>query len=300
MPHDFAHCPTWTFSKMHGLGNDFIVIDGVRQAVMLTPDIVRRLADRHFGIGADQILLVDHPLHPEAHFRYRIFNADGTEVEHCGNGARCFVRFVHEQGLSKRNPLIAETARGLIRLTLHDDQQVTVDMGAPVLGAKAVQFTPTNGETVKAPTDLHTIDTPEGALQFAFVSMGNPHAVCKVDQPTFQQANLAVTGDFVAKHASFAQGVNVGFAWPASPQQLHLRVVERGVGETLACGTGACAAVVTGVTQGWLQSPVTVHTRAGSLHIEYDGQRVYMRGPTNHIFTGQLHMPTFMAEWPLP
>ncbi|HEY9280961.1 MAG TPA: diaminopimelate epimerase, partial [Eoetvoesiella sp.] len=225
----------WNFSKMHGAGNDFVVLNGVRQPIEMTPERARALADRHFGIGADQILLVENPLHPEADFRYRIFNADGTEVEHCGNGARCFVQFVHEQGLSRRNPLRAEICTGLITLNQTESGDVSVEMGPTRFDPAAVAFD-TQGlhsHTCSADT-LWSLPLPSlgTTVEFSLVAISNPHAVIAVDN--VDQAPVGEVGPLIESHQRFANRVNVGFMQPLDRQTIKLRVYERGAGETLA------------------------------------------------------------------
>ncbi|WP_368640060.1 diaminopimelate epimerase [Castellaniella ginsengisoli] len=279
----------WNFTKMHGAGNDFVVLDGVRQSIDLTPAQARALADRHRGIGADQILLVEEPLHPDADFRYRIFNADGGEVEHCGNGARCFVRFVHEQGLSRRNPLRAEIATGLLVLHESGDGQVSVDMGRTAFTPQDLAFDPAGLETRAHGKDtLYRLDLSQepGEVWCSLVAISNPHAVTLVDDvDTHPVARL---GPAIESHPRFAQRVNAGFMQVIDRHHIRLRVYERGAGETLACGTGACAAAVAGIRRGLLDSPVRVDTRGGALHIEWDGQALCMRGPATTVFHGKI------------
>jgi len=280
--------PTWRFAKMHGNGNDFVVLDGVRQAIALNSDLVRRLADRHFGIGADQVLLVQTSTHPQADFRYRIFNADGGEVEHCGNGARCFARFVHEQGLSQRNPLRAEICTGLITLHVTPDGEVEVDMGAVSFAPSDLHFdtsglcTRTQGQTTlwQLPLDDDT------QVACALVAISNPHAVLLVDDVT--TAPVSTLGAAITHHPRFAQQVNTGFLQIVEPHTAKLRVFERGAGETWSCGTGACAAAITGIRLGLLQSPVRVQTRGGWLTIAWDGAHLRMRGSSSTVFQGNI------------
>lgn len=276
----------WTFTKMQGAGNDFVVLDGMSQAIDMTPERARALADRHFGIGADQILLVEAPSHPEADFRYRIFNADGGEVEHCGNGARCFVRFVHEKGLTDKRRIRVETRSGVIEPCLEDDGLVTVDMGVPVLEPARVPFV-SDSDAVVQPLEL-----PDGRrVDITAVSMGNPHAVQVVDD--VDTAPVAATGPLIESHPRFPARVNAGFMQVLDPHAIRLRVYERGAGETLACGTGACAAVVAGILRGLLASPVRVATRGGELSIAWDGpgQAVRMTGPAVTVFEGEMTLP---------
>ena len=272
------------FSKMHGLGNDFVVIDGVRQTIALTPAQIRFLADRHFGVGCDQLLLVERARRPDVDFRYRIFNADGGEVEQCGNGARCFVRFVHEQGLTEKREIRVETLGGVISPRLEADGQVTVDMGVPVLEPARIPFVSTSAEVVQP------LDVDGRRVDITAVSMGNPHAVQVVAD--VDAAPVAAQGALIEAHPRFPQRVNAGFMQVAGRRQIRLRVFERGVGETLACGTGACAAVVAGILRGLLDSPVRVETRGGELSIAWQGigAPVSMTGPAVTVFTGEIEL----------
>ncbi|HCA18359.1 MAG TPA: diaminopimelate epimerase [Alcaligenes faecalis] len=289
--------PLWRFSKMHGAGNDFVMLDGVTQRIEMTPERARALADRHFGIGADQILLVETATVPKADFRYRIFNADGGEVEHCGNGARCFVRFVHEQGLSSANPLQAQIRTGII--TLNDDPQrgVEVMMGTTRFAPADLGFDSSNLKQGSQGQDtLWLLPVPDQTepVALSLVSISNPHAVQVVDD--VKQAPVATVGPFIESHPRFANKVNAGFMQVVDPHHIKLRVYERGAGETLACGTGACAAVVAGIRRGLLQSPVVVDTRGGSLRIEWDGQTLRMSGPAQTVFTGQVDIDALCAS----
>jgi diaminopimelate epimerase len=272
------------FSKMHGLGNDFVVIDGVRQRVGLTSAQLRFLADRHFGIGCDQILLVEKASCPDVDFGYRIFNADGGEVEQCGNGARCFVRFVHEQELTRKREIRVETLAGMIRPRLEIDGQVTVDMGAPVLEAARIPF-------VSASADLvQPLDVEGERVEITAISMGNPHAVQVVDD--VDAAPVGAQGPKIESHPRFPRRVNAGFMQIVGRQRIRLRVFERGAGETLACGTGACAAAVAGILRGLLDSPVCVETRGGELSVAWPGmgEPVMMTGPAVTVFTGEIEL----------
>lgn len=282
----------WNFTKMHGAGNDFVVLDGVRQAIEMTPERARALGDRHFGIGADQILLVERATRPDADFRYRIFNADGSEVEHCGNGARCFVRFVHEQGLSDRNPLRAQIATGILVLDEGDDEQVTVDMGSTRFDPAALPFdtaglaSRTEGQDTLWQLEL---DVPAGlprSVALSAVAISNPHAVLVVDN--VDTAPVAIVGPLIENHPRFARRVNAGFMQIVDRHSIRLRVHERGAGETLACGTGACAAVAAGIRRGLLDSPVRVQTRGGVLTIAWNGEQLRLTGPAESVFTGQV------------
>ncbi len=272
------------FTKMHGAGNDFVVLDGVRQHLSLSTEQLRMLADRHFGVGCDQILLVEKAHDSSADFRYRIFNADGGEVEQCGNGARCFVRFVHEQKLTAKPEIVVETHGGLIRPRLEEDGRVTVNMGAPVFAPDRLPFTDGTGG-VSEPL----IVTGE-TLMISAVSMGNPHAVQVVDD--VESAAVEKIGPMIERHPRFPKRVNVGFMQVMDRQHVRLRVYERGSGETLSCGTGACAAVVAGIRRGLLDSPVTVATHGGTLSIAWGGEDapVLMTGPAISVFSGEINL----------
>ena len=267
------------FSKMHGLGNDFVVLDGVTQAIDLSAAQYRLLADRHFGIGCDQILLIEKPTRGDADFRYRIFNSDGGEVEQCGNGARCFVRYVHDHGLSDKTEIRVETLNGLIVPRLEVDGQVTVDMGVPRFEPREIPFLAEQ----RAPT--YVLDLTDKQIEISAVSMGNPHAVQVVAD--VDSAPVAADGPRIEAHASFPRHVNAGFMQVLDRGHIKLRVYERGAGETLACGSGACAAVAAGVQRGLLDSQVRVTTRGGDLVIRWagEGQAVLMTGPAVEVFT---------------
>lgn len=287
------------FTKMQGAGNDFIVLDATRTPVALDATLARRLADRHFGIGADQILLIGSPPSAAADFGYRIFNSGGGEVEHCGNGARCFLRYVRARGLTDRRRVRVQTMNRLLELVERDDGRVQVDMGAPVFDAPLVPFDPT-GLTPQGPASdrlpLWPLALPDGSsVQVAVVSMGNPHAVQRVDD--VDSAPVARVGPWVEGHERFPRRVNAGFLQVVSPTRVRLRVYERGAGETLACGTGACAAVAAGVGLGWLQAgaDVDVETRGGLLTIAWAGTQrptspVYMTGPAEFVFEGEIEL----------
>ena len=270
------------FTKMHGAGNDFIVIDNTSGHITLSSAQISQLANRHFGIGFDQLLMVESAETPNVDFRYRIFNADGSEVEQCGNGARCFVRFVVDKQLTEKHIIDVETAGGIITLTLNENGQVTVNMGIPNFDPQALPFSITQQQT------QYTLPLPAQEITISAVSMGNPHAVMLVDN--VEQAPVSTLGPLIESHAQFPQRVNAGFMQVDSPHEIHLRVYERGSGETLACGTGACAAVVSGIQLGLLQSPVSVHTRGGLLHIEWagEGSPVMMTGPAEVVFEGEI------------
>jgi diaminopimelate epimerase len=273
------------FTKMHGLGNDFVVLDAVRQNFVPTPAQARWLADRHFGIGCDQILVVEPSQNENADFRYRIFNADGGEVEQCGNGARCFVRFVHDQRLTRKRELRVETLAGLIAPRLEASGQVTVDMGVPRFVPADIPFLTETDALVQ------TLEFAGRSAAISVVSMGNPHAVQVVENVDI--APVLRDGPLIEAHPRFPKRVNAGFMEVIDRRNLRLRVYERGTGETLACGTGACAAVVVGVRRGLLDSPVRVATRGGALHIAWGGmgQPVLMTGPAVTVFTGEIELP---------
>ncbi|WP_439537365.1 diaminopimelate epimerase [Methyloversatilis sp.] len=272
------------FSKMHGLGNDFVVIDAIRQQVDLTPARVRFLADRHFGVGCDQLLLVERAQQPGVDFRYRIFNADGGEVEQCGNGARCFVRFVLDQGLTDKRQIRVETMSGVITLTAEDDGEITVNMGVPVFDPARIPFDSASDAFVQP------LDVAGTAVPITAVSMGNPHAVQVVAD--VDAAPVAQQGPLIESHTRFPARVNAGFVQVVDAHHIRLRVYERGAGETLACGTGACAAVVAGVVRNLLDSPVRVTTRGGELNIRWagEGEPVFMTGPAVTVFEADIHM----------
>lgn len=272
------------FSKMHGLGNDFVVLDGVRQQVSLSPEQLRFLADRHFGVGFDQLLLVEPATQSGVDFRYRIFNADGSEVEQCGNGARCFARFVFDQGLTDKREIRVETKKGVIAPRLEADGQVTVDMGAPRFAPAEIPFISDSDAVVQS------LDLDGTTVDISVVSMGNPHAVQLVAD--VDTAPVAVHGPLTESHPRFPERVNAGFLQVLDRHSARLRVYERGSGETLACGTGACAAVVAGIRRGLLDSPVRVATRGGELTIAWagPGQPVLMTGPAVTVFTGEIEL----------
>jgi diaminopimelate epimerase len=262
-----------SFAKMEGAGNDFIVFDFTKKAFDLTRTQIQRLADRHFGVGCDQILVVEKPSQPGVDFRYRIFNADGGEVEQCGNGARCFVKFVHARGLTQKREIRVETLGGLIAPRLEGDGEVSVDMGPPKV------------------EHLHEKLQIDGtAVDLAILSMGNPHAVQVVAD--VQSAPVTTQGPTLERHPRFPNRVNAGYLQVRDRHRIALRVWERGAGETLACGTGACAAVVAGIGRGLLDSPVTVETRGGALTVSWAGgdNAVWMKGPAKSVFEGQIEL----------
>lgn len=272
------------FTKMQGLGNDFVVLDGVSQPIHLTAEQIRHIADRHFGVGCDQLLLVEKSSQSDIDFKYRIFNADGGEVEQCGNGARCFVRFVHEQGLTDKTEIRVETAKGTIIPRLEENGLVTVDMGAPIFEPGAIPFNADN-RALTYPLELES-----AAVTISVISMGNPHAVQVVAD--LDTAPVESQGPQIEHHPRFPQRVNAGFMQVVDRGHIRLRVYERGAGETLACGTGACAAVVAGIMRGLLDNVVTVSTRGGDLVIRWDGegQPVLMTGPAVVVFEGEIEL----------
>jgi diaminopimelate epimerase len=272
------------FTKMHGAGNDFVVLDGIRQRILLTPEQLRLLADRHFGVGCDQILLVEAAQNPEADFRYRIFNADGGEVEQCGNGARCFVRFVHDQGLTQQREIVVETRSGLISPRLEENGRVTVNMGAPVFEAARIPFLGSSDAIIQP------LEVAGETVQITALSMGNPHAVQVVAD--VEQAPVTTQGIQIEHHPLFPKRVNAGFMQVVDRGHIRLRVYERGAGETLSCGTGACAAVVAGIRRGLLDERVNVITKGGLLDIAWagDGSPVLMTGPAITVFEGEINI----------
>jgi len=272
------------FTKMHGLGNDFVVINLVTQHVRVDENLVRRLADRHTGIGCDQLLLVEPPKNPKADFFYRIFNNDGDEVEMCGNGARCFAHFVHEQELTSKKRILAETIKGMLEIVINDDDSITVDMGKPILTPGEIPF------TAPAFKPIYHIDVEGLDVEISAVSMGNPHAVLLVDN--VETAPVEELGPQIEHHPGFPRRVNVGFMQVLSRQEINLRVFERGVGETRACGSGACAAVVAGILRNLLDSRVTVHLPGGDLVITWQGEghSLKMTGPATTVFRGQIKL----------
>ncbi|MGB5178470.1 MAG: diaminopimelate epimerase [Gammaproteobacteria bacterium] len=275
---------TLNFTKMHGLGNDFVVIDAINQAVTLTPQQIRRLADRHFGIGCDQLLLVEAASSAAADFRYRIYNADGGEVEQCGNGARCFMQFVREQGLTGKSQLQVETLGGPLQLVQQADGRVSVDMGVPRLGPADIPFVAPQREPVYA------LDVLGRQLEIAAISMGNPHAVLLVDD--IENAPVATVGPALEHHPRFPERANVGFMQIVDDGCIRLRVYERGAGETLACGSGACAAVVAGRLWGRLSESVKVVLNGGELVVSWggEGQPVLMTGPATTVYQGRMEL----------
>ncbi|HHF0194843.1 TPA: diaminopimelate epimerase [Haemophilus influenzae] len=268
------------FSKMHGLGNDFVVVDGVTQNVFFTPETIQRLANRHCGIGFDQLLIVEAPYDPELDFHYRIFNADGSEVSQCGNGARCFARFVTLKGLTNKKDISVSIQKGNMILTVKDDNQIRVNMGEPIWEPAKIPFTANKFEkNYILRTDIQTV-------LCGTVSMGNPHCVVQVDD--IQTANVEQLGPLLESHERFPERVNAGFMQIINKEHIKLRVYERGAGETQACGSGACAAVAVGIMQGLLNNNVQVDLPGGSLIIEWNGvgHPLYMTGEATHVYDG--------------
>ncbi len=277
--------PILRFTKMHGLGNDFMVVDAISQPFRLNPDIIRELANRNFGIGFDQLLVVEPPGLPDVDFRYRIFNADGSEVEQCGNGARCFARFVRDQRLTNKKVIRVQTAKGVIELRVGRDGMVMVNMGVPELNPPAIPFAADRRK------DVYTVDVDGQTVELSAVSMGNPHGVMVVED--VEQAPVETLGPRLERHPRFPARANIGFLQILDRKHARLRVFERGSGETLACGSGACAAVVAGCLRGLLDSRVEVELRGGKLVIEWQGEGspVMMEGPAASVFEGQLRLP---------
>ncbi|MEE8288473.1 MAG: diaminopimelate epimerase [Nitrosomonadaceae bacterium] len=271
------------FTKMHGLGNDFILIDGVNQSVQLSLEQLCLLADRHFGVGCDQILLVEKAK-GNADFRYRIFNADGSEVEQCGNGARCLVRYVHDHGMTQKNEIRVETLGGLIIPKLESNGEVTVNMGIPKFEPQEIPF------IAEKRMLTYPLDIDDKQVEFSILSMGNPHAVQIVEDVNL--APVLVEGALIECHPRFPQHVNAGYMQVVTRNHINIRVYERGTGETLACGTGACAAVVTGITRGLLDSTVKVSTLGGNLIVHWESQDhpVWMTGPAVAVFDGEIEL----------
>lgn len=268
---------------MHGLGNDFVVIDAVNQAIDLSEEQIRQLADRHYGIGFDQMLLV-RPAQTGADFRYVIYNADGSEVSQCGNGARCFALFVKQKGLSDKSSIRVETGAGELVLNIDAENQITVDMGEPIFEPAIIPLNSAQRQS------LYSVEAAAVQLEFSAISMGNPHAVIEVDD--LQQSDVEVLGAAMESHPIFPERANIGFSEIVNQHSLKLRVYERGAGETLACGSGACAAAVAGIQRGHLSSPVRVELAGGELTIAWqgEGQPVMMSGPASFVFDGRIEL----------
>ncbi|MBA0036635.1 diaminopimelate epimerase [Pantoea sp. BIGb0393] len=272
------------FSKMHGLGNDFMVVDAVTQNVFFSPELIRRLADRNLGIGFDQLLIVEPPYDPDLDFHYRIFNADGSEVAQCGNGARCFARFVRLKGLTNKNDIRVSTQTGRMVLSVTNDELVRVNMGQPNFEPQSVPLRANKAE------NLYLQRVAEQTVMFGAVSMGNPHCVIQVE--SVKTAPVETLGPELESHERFPERVNVGFMEVVNREHIRLRVYERGAGETQACGSGACAAVACGVQQGILAENVRVDLPGGTLHITWkgEGQPLFMTGPATHVYDGFIHL----------
>ncbi|WP_148861482.1 diaminopimelate epimerase [Marinobacter fonticola] len=273
------------FTKMHGLGNDFMVVDAISQPFRLSADFIGKLANRNFGIGFDQLLVVEPPGLPDVDFRYRIFNSDGSEVEQCGNGARCFARFVRDQRLTNKKVIRVQTAGGVIELRVGKEGWVTVNMGVPELEPAKIPF------KALARAETYTLEVAEHTVAFSAVSMGNPHAVLVVDN--IDTAPVSQLGPLLEAHPAFPKKANIGFLQIVDRQHARLRVFERGSGETLACGSGACAAMVAGRLRGLLDDKVRMELRGGPLSLEWQGEGapVMMEGPTARVFDGQVKVP---------
>lgn len=272
------------FTKMHGTGNDFVVLDLISQHYKPRAEDIRRLADRHYGIGCDQVLIVEAPRSPEVDFRYRIFNSNGEEVEQCGNGARCFARFVREKQLTSKRVITVQTNTGVLSLHMRNRTDVEVNMGVPELEPAKIPF------NAGARQRFYPLQVDGREYEIGAVSMGNPHAILRVKK--IDRAPVATLGPMIEGHKAFPRRVNAGFMQVISDKQIRLRVYERGVGETLACGSGACAAVVYGSLRGWLRDTVTVELAGGKLSISWggEGQPVRMTGPTEIVFEGSIRI----------
>ena len=272
------------FAKMHGLGNDFMVVDAVTQNVFFSPDMIRRLADRHQGVGFDQLLVVEPPYDPDLDFHYRIFNADGSEVAQCGNGARCFARFVRLKGLTNKREIRVSTANGRMVLTVNEDEQVRVNMGEPVFEPSLVPFRANKAEKT------YIMRAAEQTVLCGVVSMGNPHCVIQVDDVA--TAPVETLGPLMESHERFPERANIGFMQVMNTEHIRLRVFERGAGETQACGSGACGAVAVGIQQGLLAAQVRVDLPGGRLDIAWKGpgNPLFMTGPATHVYDGFIHL----------
>ncbi|MCL1079476.1 diaminopimelate epimerase [Parashewanella spongiae] len=272
------------FTKMHGLGNDFMIVDGITQNVFFSAEQIRRMSHRNFGIGFDQLLIVEAPYDPDLDFHYRIYNADGSEVEQCGNGARCFARYVYNHGLTQKNKIRVSTSTGKMILRLERDGSVTVNMGTPITDPQRIPF------KAKKTENTYLLQANGQTFLCGVVSMGNPHCVIEVDD--IETAPVAEIGAILTKHERFPKGVNVGFMQIISPEHIKLRVYERGAEETLACGSGACAAVVVGQRQNKLKKMVRVDLPGGRLKIAWDGDSkpLWMTGPAQHVYDGQIQL----------
>ena len=272
------------FTKMHGLGNDFMVLDLVSQHAHIQPKHAKQWGDRHTGVGFDQLLLVEPPSNPDVDFRYRIFNSDGSEVEQCGNGARCFARFVLDKRLTMKRQIRVETSGGIIELDVRADGQISVDMGAPILEPARIPF------QAESQALSYNVDVDGTTVQLAAVSMGNPHGVLRVD--SVESAPVHTLGPKLEHHPRFPKRANIGFLEITDRQHGKLRVWERGAGETQACGTGACAAAVAAISQGWMDSPLQLELPGGRLFLEWagPGHPVMMTGPAVRVYEGQVRL----------
>lgn len=283
------------FTKMHGLGNDFVVLDTISHPVTLTAEQIRVLGDRHFGVGFDQLLMIEAPTQPDVDFNYRIFNCDGSEVEHCGNGARCFVRFVLDKGLTARKEIRVKTMNGVITLSVQDDGLVTVDMGAPNFSPASLPFSARQSPIYERTI---SVDGRQQNVSFRVVSVGNPHAVLVVDD--LNATDVKGIGTALGVHQDFPKGVNVGFMQIVDRNNFRLRVYERGAGETIACGTGACAAMAVGRAAGLLDSSACAHLIGGDLQLQWEGDEdsgveskahpIIMRGPATTVYEGTIRI----------
>lgn len=287
MPHAFLPASPLAFSKMHGLGNDFMVIDATTQPFTLCSSDISQLAHRQFGVGFDQLLVVEPSPAPDIDFGYRIFNADGSEVEQCGNGARCFARFVRAKGLTDKRLIRVATASGVIQLQVQEDEQVQVNMGVPKFAPAQIPF---QAEAEQLGYDVEVLGQ---AVRLSVANIGNPHALLRVKD--VEHCAIATLGPALERHARFPKRVNVGFMQVLSRREIKLRVYERGTGETLACGTGACAAVAAGIRRGLLESPVRVQTRGGVLTIAWDGEQLLMTGPAVTVFEGTVDVDRLLG-----
>ena len=276
------------FTKMHGIGNDFVVINAIEQKISLSSEQISRIADRHFGVGCDQLLLVEEPAQAEADFRYRIFNADGGEVGQCGNGARCFAKFVFDNGLTSRRNIPVETASGLIFLQLEDDGQVAVNMGVPNFNPPDIPFIAQG--TTEVDPEYYSLMVDDEKYAIGVVSIGNPHAVLLVE--SVEDAAVEVLGPAVESHAQFPERVNVGFMEIVNRSHIRLRVYERGSAETLACGSGACAAIAVGIRNRLLDDTVEAELRGGTVSVQWsgEGQPIILTGPAETVFEGQIKL----------
>jgi diaminopimelate epimerase len=278
------------FTKMHGLGNDFVLLDLISQSITIREDQIRALADRRLGVGFDQLLIVEPPDDPETDFKYRIFNADGTEAEQCGNGARCFLRFVRDRGLTTKTQIRLGTNTGVIEARLEADGNITIDMGAPILEPSRIPFIAEKANITYALDVATPLCRTASTVEISSISVGNPHAVLVVE--SVDDAPVGQLGPLIENHQRFPQRVNVGFMQIVSRNQIRLRVFERGVGETRACGTGACAAVVAGRLRGLLDETVNVSLAGGNLSISWAGDNspILMTGPASRVYEGRLHI----------